>query len=130
MSLFCQFLGDLELSELHLHRRLYTWSNEQTDPTLSRIDRAFVCLQWNNLFLHYRLRASASVYLDHSPLLLHTNVSAPVIHRFRFESIWVRFPGFMEAVGARWWCTLQNADSCRILDFKLRNTAKELKRWT
>jgi hypothetical protein len=29
-----------------------------------------------------------------------------------------------------WRCTLQNADACRVLDFKLRNTTKELKRWS
>jgi hypothetical protein len=32
----------LDLLELHLHGRLYTWSNEREDPTLERIDRAFV----------------------------------------------------------------------------------------
>jgi hypothetical protein len=43
MGAFRSFLDELELAELHLQGRLYTWSNEQSHPTLSRIDRAFVC---------------------------------------------------------------------------------------
>jgi hypothetical protein len=40
MGKFRRFLQDMEQSELHLHDRLFTWSNEQVHPTLSRIDRA------------------------------------------------------------------------------------------
>jgi hypothetical protein len=42
MNRFRHLLEDLDLLELHLHGRLYTWSNEREDPTLERIDRAFV----------------------------------------------------------------------------------------
>jgi hypothetical protein len=42
MGRFCRFLNDLKLLELHLHGRLFTWSNERTNPTLERIDRVFV----------------------------------------------------------------------------------------
>jgi hypothetical protein len=47
---FCRFLDDLELYELHLQGRLYTWSNEQVHPTLSHIDQACTCLQWLDHF--------------------------------------------------------------------------------
>jgi hypothetical protein len=39
MGKFHRLLQDLELYELHLHGRLYTWSNEQLHPTLEHIDR-------------------------------------------------------------------------------------------
>jgi hypothetical protein len=68
--------------------------------------------------------------LYHAPLLLHSNTDTQVAKRFRFESIWPKFPGYLDAVREGWRCTLQNADACRILDFKLRNMAKELKRWS
>jgi hypothetical protein len=45
MGKFHRLLQDLELSELHLHGRLYTWSNEQVHPTLESIDHAFSSLQ-------------------------------------------------------------------------------------
>jgi hypothetical protein len=44
MGAFRSFLDERELIELHLQGRLYTWSNEQAHPTLSRIDWAPVGL--------------------------------------------------------------------------------------
>jgi hypothetical protein len=41
-----------------------------------------------------------------------------------------KFLGYLEAVAMGWHLTLQNTDACRILDYKLRNTAKELKWWS
>lgn len=44
MSRFRQFLNNLELKELHLHGRLYTWSNERAHPTLERWSGRIVSL--------------------------------------------------------------------------------------
>lgn len=46
--------------------------------------------------------------------------------RFRFESFWVKLPGFSEA----WAPTPDQADPFRAIDVKLRNVAKELKKWS
>ena len=50
--------------------------------------------------------------------------------RFRFESFWVRLDGFEEAVKQAWDCHLPGADACRVLDHKLRKTAKALQSWS
>jgi hypothetical protein len=42
MGRFRRLLNDLELSELHLIGRIFTWSNERLDTNLERIDRMFV----------------------------------------------------------------------------------------
>jgi hypothetical protein len=127
--LMAVFRNVLQLSELHLHGRLYTWSNEQIHPTLMRIDRAFTCLAWCDLFPHHRLRAAASSCSDHASLILHTDISTPAKSRFMFESIWSKFPGYLDVVKEGWQCDLQHTDSFR-LDHKFRNTAKSLKRWS
>jgi hypothetical protein len=92
--------------ELHLHGRLYTWSTEQAHPTLSRIDRVLVCSHWLELYPHHLLRVASTLCLDHTPLLLHSNTLAKAMHHFKFESIWPRFPGFLEAVTEGWSRTL------------------------
>jgi hypothetical protein len=127
---FRRLLPDLELTELHLNGRLYTWSNEQSHPTLTRIDRTFVSSDWLDLYPHHRLKAMSTACSDHAPMLPLSNVDSPVFRRFKFEAIWPCFPGFLEAVHEGWNLTLQNADACRILDYKLRDTAKALKRWS
>jgi hypothetical protein len=130
MGAFRSFLDELELAELHLLGRMYTWSNEESHPTLSCIDRAFVCARWIELYLNHALRALSSMCSDHSPLLLQTNSNTHMFFRFKFEYIWSRFPGYLEAVVEGWCCMLQNTDACRILDLKLWNTTKSLKRWS
>jgi hypothetical protein len=36
----------------------------------------------------------------------------------------------MDVMADGWCCMLLNTDVCHILDYKLRNTAKSLKRWS
>ncbi|CAN6371768.1 unnamed protein product [Urochloa humidicola] len=57
MNRFRHFLDATELMELHLHGRLYTWSNERASPTLERIDRAFVTDDWADSFPDHNLTA-------------------------------------------------------------------------
>jgi exonuclease III len=75
MGRFCKFMQDLELIELHLHGHLYTWSNKQDHPTLEHIDRVFACVQWCDQFPHHHLGVFSSACSNHSPLLLHTNIT-------------------------------------------------------
>jgi exonuclease III len=70
MGHFRRLLNDLELSELHLSGRLFTWSNEQLHPTLERIDRMFVSEGWESLYPRSYLQALSSRCSDHAPLLL------------------------------------------------------------
>jgi endonuclease/exonuclease/phosphatase family metal-dependent hydrolase len=70
MGAFRRFLQDLKLAELHLNDKLYTWSNEQSHPTLTRIDRAFVSSDWLDFFPHHRLKALSAACSDHAPLFL------------------------------------------------------------
>ncbi|WVZ78989.1 LOW QUALITY PROTEIN: hypothetical protein U9M48_026623, partial [Paspalum notatum var. saurae] len=130
MALFRRFLDEVELAELHLDGRLFTWSNERVHPTLECIDRAFASVDWLGLFPDHWLRALSSDCSDHAPLLLHTCCVPWVKRRFRFESIWPKFPGFLETVVEAWSVSSPLADPCRLLDIKLRNTAKALQSWS
>jgi hypothetical protein len=102
MGRFCRLLQDLDLIELHLQGRLYTWSNERAHPTLEHIDRAFACAHWCDMHPFHRLRALFSSCSNHAPLVIHTNVNSSVKRRFRFESIWAKFLGYLQAVEEGW----------------------------
>jgi exonuclease III len=124
MGKFCCPLQDLELVELHLHGRLYTWRNERVHPTLERIDRAFACTPSCDLFLSHKLRATSSSCSDHAPLALQACASLPAKPRFKFETMWPKFLGYLEAVAEGWQCTVQHGDCFRIVDHKFRSMAK------
>jgi len=50
MCHFRQFLNDVELQELYLKGRLYTWSIERDNPMLERLDRVFISEDWADSF--------------------------------------------------------------------------------
>lgn len=70
MGKFRQAIEDLELKELNLHGRKYTWSNGQENPTMSRIDRIFCTVPWEEEFPTSHLQALASTISDHCPIIL------------------------------------------------------------
>ncbi|WVZ83247.1 hypothetical protein U9M48_030415 [Paspalum notatum var. saurae] len=130
MAKFRRCIDDLELSELFLNGRLYTWSNERGHPTLERIDRAFASVEWLDIFPDHWLRGLSSDASDHAPLYLQFCCVGWSERRFRFESIWTKFPGFLDVVAEAWSFNMVNVDHCRLLDAKLRRTATALKSWS
>jgi hypothetical protein len=70
MGHFRRLINDLELHEVPLLGRKFTWSNERESPTLVRLDQVFTMNGWDQLFPDCVLQSSASTTLDHYPLLL------------------------------------------------------------
>lgn len=73
MRRFRGLLDDLQLDELHLAGRLYTWSNHRDSPTLERLDRVFTIVDWMEQYMYHHLRCLSSDCSNHAPLLLVLN---------------------------------------------------------
>ena len=73
MQAFRSFVDDLELKEVYMHGRHYTWSNERDSPTLTKIDRILVSVDWNMANPDCFLQELSSNISDHAPLHLSTN---------------------------------------------------------
>jgi exonuclease III len=130
MGRFRRFLNDLELLELHLHGRPFTWSNERTHPALERIDKVFVSPDWELLFPSSSLQAIYSRCSDHSPLLLSLETCTRPKRRFTFLAFWPKLAGFLDTVKAVWSAPRPNADPLRLIDHLLRETAEALVKWS
>jgi hypothetical protein len=130
MEQFHWFLNDSTLKEIHLQGRLFTLSNEQLHLTLERIDRAFISLEWDDLFPCCELHSLSSLCSNHSPLLLKTDNSFINRKRFYFRSFWTLFPGFKEVVEWAWHCSLRDANPFGQLDYLLCNIAQVLESWS
>ena len=130
MRRFRRLIDDCRLEELYLHGRLFTWSNERRRPTLERIDHAFASQDWIEAFPRHHLRCLSSDCSDHAPLLLELCTDVWAKPRFRFEAFWLRLDGFEDTVKQAWDCHLPQADPCRLLDQKLRRTARALQSWS
>ena len=70
MGRFRRCINDLELSEVPLQGRKFTWSNQQDNPTLVKLDRVFCSSEWEQIFPNCLLQSSATEGSDHCPLLL------------------------------------------------------------
>ena len=129
MRRFKCFLNRAQVDEIPLLGRSFTWSNRRERPTLELLDRMFASVEWLGLFPRHTLRPLSSNCSDHCPLLLLIHAFQGIKRRFRFESFWVRIPGFKDVVAEAWASEPSDADPFRVLDQKLRKVATELRRW-
>lgn len=130
MRRFRQTVANLQLLDIHLHGRRYTWSNERDQPTLVRLDCVLASLEWEEQFPACHLQALASDASDHCPLLLQTNLNISPKPRFHFEIFWPKFNDYQSVLSQSWVCTDSVSDPIVRLDYKLRNLARELRSWS
>nr|XP_020157529.1 uncharacterized protein LOC109742844 [Aegilops tauschii subsp. strangulata] len=102
MQEFRSFVDELELKELHMHGRHFTWSNERDSPTLTKIDRVLVSVDCDMANPDCFLQALGSNVSDHAPLHLSTNAISNPKRRFCFELYWAKLDGFEDAVREAW----------------------------
>ena len=130
MRRFRAFLNQARLEELNLVGRKFTWSSHRQRPTLELLDWVFASVEWLEGFPNHVLKALSSDCSDHCPLLLQLEALSGTKRRFRFESFWVKLPGFLQTVEEAWTPTPREADPFRVLDYKLRRVAKALTAWS
>jgi hypothetical protein len=86
MDRFRRALNRMEVKGIELVGRKFTWSNNQAQPTLTRIDRAFCSPLWEDFYSNPFLQPLPSSISDYYPLMLlplHPPAPRP---RFRFET--------------------------------------------
>jgi exonuclease III len=98
MGRFRRMIDDLVLKEVPLHGRNFTWSNQQASPTLVKLDRVLVTVEWEELYPNVLLQSAASHDSDHCPLLLGLKDNRAGKRRFHFEAFWPKLDGFQDAV--------------------------------
>jgi hypothetical protein len=97
MGKFKAVLDDLELKELPLHGRKFTWLiniGSSSGVTMTRIDRCFCSTSCEELFPTTHLQTWASTVSYHCRLILQGATDKPQFNGFRFEAYWLSIPGF------------------------------------
>ena len=98
MNRFRRLVDSLELRDIHLHGRTYTWSNECTNPTLVKLDRILTTVDWEELYPLCFQQTLSSDDSDHCPLLLLTKTNVRAKPMFHFETFWPKLDGFPNTV--------------------------------
>lgn len=126
---FNDAIQDLCLIELPLIDRQYTWSNHRSTPTLERLDRAFINLDWDATRPNSTLSSLTRTTSDHVPLKVQISTSIPKSPLFCFENAWTLLPSFQDAINTAWnlWHTPPNAAFSLLI--KLKRTRAASKQW-
>jgi hypothetical protein len=99
--LFNVVIDSLNMKEIQMSDRKYTWADNLANPTFEKLDRILVTTEWEKIPLAM-VRALTRDVSDHTPLLL--NVGEPSLMAiqpmFKFELGWLLRDGFMEMVGS------------------------------
>jgi len=126
MGAFRSTIEELELKEISLIGRKFTWSNNVTH---TRIDRFFCTTEWELMLPNCRLYADSSLVSDHCPLILATEGYIRAYRGFRFETFWTEIQGFREEVQQVWSRNLTIQNPFLKLYTKLQRTTKRLRGW-
>jgi hypothetical protein len=89
------------LIELDLTDRLYTWSNNRSNPTFEKLDRFLVNPEWDLLFHNAMVRGLDRSLSDHAPLVLETEEKNRS-RECRYELSWKLRLGFRDIVINNW----------------------------
>jgi hypothetical protein len=131
MNRFRKTLNNLEVKEIHLIGKRYTWCNRQVGPIMSRIGRVFCFIIWEDQFSNPIVQPLSSSVSDHNPLLL-TPLTSPIFTpRFKFEAYWPDRAGFQDCVKEAWTRSVPpQLNPMSVLHIKLSRTTKALKSWS
>ncbi|XP_073353880.1 uncharacterized protein [Aegilops tauschii subsp. strangulata] len=102
MARFRAALNQSELREIKLSGWWFTWSNEQSHPTLARLDRAYCDIDWDARFCSAFLQPLANVMSDHYPLTLTYEQPECRTLPFHFMAFWPLMEGFHDVVARAW----------------------------
>jgi hypothetical protein len=90
--LFNAVIDSLDLIEVSMTGRQFTWANNLSDPTYEKLDHVLMDTDWEDKFPMVTIRAleRIEVLSDHAPILLTTRTPRPPCKRsFKFELGWL-----------------------------------------
>jgi hypothetical protein len=131
MLRFKRVLNYLEVKELELVGRHFTWSNSQSTPTMTHIDRVFCTPAWEDLYPNPILQPLLSSTSYHCPILVVPLITPYIKPKFHFESYWAQMPSFRESVQEAWSkVTPPNQNPLVVLHIKLSKMVIAQEKWS
>ena len=129
--LFNAVIDSLDLRELELSGRKFTWANSLKTPTFEKLDRVLVSTEWEQQFPKAPVVALTWEISDHTPLLLNTeeeggNSKQPL---FKFELAWLLKEGFFDLVSEVWNKEQKGKNALQKWQNKIRRLRQFLRGW-
>jgi hypothetical protein len=108
--------------ELSPSNSKFTWSNNQVNPVLAKLDRFFASTEWECAFPLARVVALPKGISDHDPLLIDTRANVAFgKKKFRFEKWWLERAYFKDVVLKAWSSPCPQSDPMEVWQNKIRS---------
>jgi exonuclease III len=102
MRQFQAEVHNLELIDLTLKGRKFTWSSERENPTFVRLDRFLISTDWAQIYPNTTQRALPHATSDHCPILCMSQTKFPCPNTFKIENFWLHMTDFTSMVVTYW----------------------------
>jgi len=128
--LFNAVIDSLNLREIEMSGRKFTWANHLQNQTFEKLDRILVCTDFETMYPLTTVLALTREISDHTPLLFSTNnLSSSYQPQFKFELGWLLRDGFCEMVRDVWQSTLVEGSPIERWQAKIRRLHQYLRGW-
>lgn len=127
MNQFNDLLSFLQVQEISLQNRQFTWSSKRPNPSFSKLDRAFVSTDLSLQFPLICLVALEMSASDHAPLLLTCRHNQTTPKEFRLEKGWFRYHKMKEIVDNTWQQGVQ--EGARGFQSRCNTMHRRLRQW-
>jgi hypothetical protein len=117
---FSSAIQALDLEEIPLKGRNFTWSNMQNDPLLEKLAWIFASADWTSEFPNTMASPLARLGYDHIPIHIQVGTHIPKAHLFRVENYWFEFDGIMELITDSWNMAPFKQDSTLNINIKFK----------
>ena len=102
--MFNTIIESLDLREIELSGRKFTWANSLPNPTFEKLDCVLASVEWEQKFPLVIVEALSRAILDHTLLLVDSGVPTHVGNKntFSFELAWFDREGFLDLIAREW----------------------------
>jgi len=129
--LFNAIIDGLNLREIEMSGRKFTWANSKKIPTYEKLDRVLASTEWEQRFPLVTVDAFNREISDHTPLLLSTGDKTPAGNKpeFKFELSWLLKKDFFETVAKIWGSVDNGSSPMRRWQNKIKRLRQFLRGW-
>lgn len=128
MMRFRAVVKQLQLINMPLQGRRYTWTREGPMSTSVRLDRFLMSMHWESMYPNTVQRAGYNPVSDHCPIVCTSQTKFPTSNIFRIENSWLKLNQFQDLV-QRVWNQEGEVQTMQQLSMKYRALTKEITHW-
>ena len=129
-DIFNTLINFHELRELEMSGGVFTWSNNQVNPTLEKLDRILISKGWEDIFPNVLVKKLPMEVSDHNPLILFSETIPNQRHiEFKFDLNWLNHHEFIPKVRSIWTKPCRARTSLDKIQQKLKILKQYFKGW-